>query len=252
MSPRWWTPGSAADMLYLLHDQLWWPGMATQMQKTVSNCEQCIQHEGTHAEAPMWPIIVTAPLELLHMLTLPAYETTMELEQTPNVVNLLVFCEQFTKHVMAYDEPNQTVKTFAKFLWQGYILIFRSIGQAPEQLRSQLWKQHHQRALWAYGHAWEVRTSPYAQTNRHILPNIMTHMIGKLSKDQNGLAEAFILIGACLQLYYISHHQIPQYLMFKTLHLPINFYFPISKGHEKTPACWPLCCWVMWMAVGSL
>ena len=27
-----------------------------------------------------------------------------------------------------------------------------SISQAPEWLRSQLWKQHHQRALWPYGH----------------------------------------------------------------------------------------------------
>ena len=47
--------------LNLLHDWLWWPGMATQMQKAISSCEQCIQHEGTHAKAPMGPIIVAAP-----------------------------------------------------------------------------------------------------------------------------------------------------------------------------------------------
>ena len=55
-----------------LHDQFWWPGMATQMQKVINNCKWCIQHEGICAKALMQPIIVTAPLELLHV-DLPAW-----------------------------------------------------------------------------------------------------------------------------------------------------------------------------------
>ena len=31
-------------MLYLLQDQFWCPSMATQIQKAISNCEQCIKH----------------------------------------------------------------------------------------------------------------------------------------------------------------------------------------------------------------
>ena len=45
------------QMLCLLQDQFWWHGMATQMQKAISNCEWSIQHEGTHGKAPMEPII---------------------------------------------------------------------------------------------------------------------------------------------------------------------------------------------------
>ena len=60
----------------------------------------------------MWPIIVTTPLELLHV-DFTSNETTMELDQPPNVVNLLVFCDHFTKHIMAYMTPNQTAKTVA-------------------------------------------------------------------------------------------------------------------------------------------
>ena len=56
--------------------------MATQMQKMISSCEQCIQHEGTHAKAPVWPIIVAAPLELLH-IDFTSNEITMELDQPP-------------------------------------------------------------------------------------------------------------------------------------------------------------------------
>ena len=41
----------------------------------------------------------------------------MELDPPPNMVNILVFCDHFTKHVMAYMTPDQTAKTVAKFLW---------------------------------------------------------------------------------------------------------------------------------------
>ena len=53
-------------------------------------------------------------------------EMTMELDQQPNVVNVPVFCNHFMKHIMAYVTPNLTVRTVAKFMWQGYISIFRA------------------------------------------------------------------------------------------------------------------------------
>ena len=49
---------------------------------------------------------------------------TMELNRLPKVTNVLVFQDHFTKHIMAYVTPNQTVKTVAKFLYQAYISIF--------------------------------------------------------------------------------------------------------------------------------
>ena len=56
----------------------------------------------------------------------------MELNQSPTVVNILVFQDHFTKHVLSYVTPNQTVKTIAKFLCGGYISIFG----APARLLS--------------------------------------------------------------------------------------------------------------------
>ena len=95
----------------LLQDQFWWPGMATWMQRAIYNCKRCIQHEGAHAEALLQIICVTAPLELLHV-EFNSTETTTEFDQPSNVVNALVFCDHFTKHVMAY------MTCGAKFLWQ--------------------------------------------------------------------------------------------------------------------------------------
>ena len=93
--------------------------------------EQCIQYEDTHAKVPMQPIIVTTPLELLH-IDFTSIQTMMDLDQPPDIVNILVFYDNFTTDVMVYVTPDQTVKTVAKFLWQGYISIF----WAPAKLLS--------------------------------------------------------------------------------------------------------------------
>ena len=79
--------------------------MDKQMQKAISNCKQCIQHEGNLAKVPMQPIIASVPLELLHM-DFTSTEMTIALDQTPNVVSVLVFCNHFTKHVIAYMTAN--------------------------------------------------------------------------------------------------------------------------------------------------
>ena len=122
-----WNAGHQGQQqtLCLPHDWFWWSEMATQRQKPISICEWCIQHEGSCAKAPMQPIIAAAPLELLHM-DLTSIEMTMELDWPSIMLSILVFCDHFTKHVMAYVTPDQTVKTVAKFQWHGYISIFRA------------------------------------------------------------------------------------------------------------------------------
>ena len=48
----------------------------------------------------MQPIFTTVPLELLHV-DFTSIEMTMQLDQPPNVVSILVFCDYFIKHIMA-------------------------------------------------------------------------------------------------------------------------------------------------------
>ena len=69
------------------------------------------------------PIVATTPLDLLH-IDFTSTEMTLELNKSPKVTNILVFKDHFMKHILAYVTPNQTAKTIAKFLYQGYILIF--------------------------------------------------------------------------------------------------------------------------------
>ena len=77
---------------------------------------------------PLHPIVATTPLDLLH-IDFTSIEMTMELNKLPRVTNILLFQDHFTKHVMVYATPNQTAKTVAKFLYQGYISIFRALAR---------------------------------------------------------------------------------------------------------------------------
>ena len=70
-------------------------------------------------------------MDLLHV-DFTSREMTLELNRPPKVANVLVFQDHLMKHVMAYVTPNQTAKTVAKFLYQGYISIFG----APARLLS--------------------------------------------------------------------------------------------------------------------
>ena len=83
---------------------------------------------GAQAKAPLQAILVTSPLELLHV-DFTDIEMLMELDQPSHVVNVLVFCDHFTGHGMAYVTPSQMIKTVAKFLWQWYISIFRALAK---------------------------------------------------------------------------------------------------------------------------
>ena len=75
--------------------------------------------------------MATTPLDLLHV-DFTSIETTLELNQSPRVANVLVFQDHFTIHILAYVTPDQTVKTVTKFLYGGYISTFG----APARLLS--------------------------------------------------------------------------------------------------------------------
>ena len=129
--------------------------------------------------------MATSPLDLLHV-DFTSIETTMELNQSPRVANVLVFQDHFTEHVLVYVTPNQTAKTVTKFLYGGYMSIFG----APARLLSdqgtsftssiieELCKILVIQQLW---------TMPYhPQTNGLVERSHQTimHMIRKLGEDK--------------------------------------------------------------------
>ena len=114
--------------LSLMQEHFWWPVMTSQMWQSIRTCACSLQHEGGLSGDPLHSIMATAPLDLLHV-DFTGIETTLELNQSPRVTNILMFQDHFTKHVWAYVTPNQTAKTITKFLYQGYISIFGTLAR---------------------------------------------------------------------------------------------------------------------------
>ena len=171
--------------LSLLQEHFWWPGMAKQMKQVTKACRHCLQYEGGTPKAPLCPIVATALLDLLHV-DFTSIETTMELDKSPRVANVLVFQDHFTKLVLAYVTPNQTAKTIAKFLYGGYISIFGTPARLlsnrgtsfTSSIIEELCKILGIQQLW---------TMPYhPQTNGLVERShqMIMHMIGKLGEDK--------------------------------------------------------------------
>ena len=191
--------------------------MTSQMWQSIRSCIHCLQHEGSLPKAPLHPIMAAAPLDLLHV-DLTSLETTLEPNQSPRVANVLVFQDHFMKHVLAYVIPNQTAKTIAKFLYQGYISIFG----APARLLSdrgvnfmssvidEMCKILGMKKLW---------TIPYhPQTNGLVerLHQAIMQMIGKLGEDKK--ADWPSHLAEILHAYNATHSAVTgyslHYLMF--------------------------------------
>ena len=142
------------------------------------------------------------------------------------------------KHIMAYVTPNQTAKTVAKFLWQGYILIFG----APAKLLSDQGGNFESNIIKEVCELMgmrKVRASPHhAQTNGQVdwAHKTLMYMIGKLNKDQKVDWPRHLpkLVHAYNYMRLFISGYSPHYLMFgHQLNLPFNFYFPMMRGMKK-------------------
>ena len=226
-----------------------WP---CRCRRSISSYEQYIQHEGSHTKAIM-QLIILPHLWSCCMLTFTSIETMMELDGPPIMVNLLVFCNHFMKHIMAYVTPDKTAKTVAKFLWQWNISIFGSTSQAPERLRANFESNIIRQFCKLMG-IQNIMTLPYhVQTIGQVesAHQMLMCMIGKLSKDQQALRwylsrgnfSFSTRIGQSICLSWCmfttvwdwpSSGTALHYLMFRHWpYLPINFYFPMIRGTKR-------------------
>ena len=159
--------------------------MINQMQQSIKSCVHCLQHEGYLPKAPLHPIVATAPLDLLH-IDFTSIETTMELNKPPRVANVLVFQDNFMKHVLAYVTPNQTAKTTSKFLYQGYIVIFGAPARLLSDWGASFMSSIIDELCKILGMK-KLQTTPYhPQTNGLVERSHQTimRMIGKLGEDK--------------------------------------------------------------------
>ena len=101
--------------------------MMLEVKSAVKNCKQCLRHDGDNVRAPLVPIEATGPMDLLH-LDFTKIEVSgdreKELKKKPEVVNVLVVTDHFTRHTMAFVTEDTTTHTVACVLYHHYFYIF--------------------------------------------------------------------------------------------------------------------------------
>ena len=133
----------------------------------------------------MQPLTCSGPGELLHV-DFTSIEETVPLQEEPVIKNVMVMQDHFSKYVVAYVVKDQTARTAAETLRNGYFSLFG----APAYLVSDQGKAFTSHLIAnlceLYG-VQKLRTSPYhAQTNGQVerMNQTIIRMIGKLDEDK--------------------------------------------------------------------
>ena len=82
-------------MLAIVQEHFWWPMMVDDCRALVLGCQWCHAYEGAVPKAPLCPIRVHTPLELINV-DFSSVEFTMECNKPTNVKNMLVITDHFT------------------------------------------------------------------------------------------------------------------------------------------------------------
>ena len=215
--------------LALTQEGFWWP--------IVRGCPHCQVFEGEVARAPLCPIQVYAPLELVR-LDYTSIESMMELNKPPPMVkNVLVITNHFTRYALAVVMKDQTAKTVTKVFSECFIAVFGAPTKLLSDRGANFTSALVEELCSAFG-IQKCRTTAYhAQCNGQVerFHQTLFHMIGKLSCDKKAQWEQHL--PELLQAYNSTWSTVtgysPHYLMFgRHSCLPVDYYFLMVSAFE--------------------
>ena len=222
------------ELRVFISDQFWWPRVYEDVDRAVQNCRQCQIYGGREEKAPMVLMMVTTPLQLVHLLNITSFETTTNLNESPKVKHVLVIVDHFTRYTRAYVTKDQKASTAAETLYKGFISIFGAIkriltdqgkaftGEVVEQLCLQFMIS--QLTTTAY--------HPQGNGQMEQAHQTLGRMVGKLEDEYKGqwprhlskVTHAYNSTRSAVTGY------LPHFLMFgRWPRLPIDFVFPTHE-----------------------
>ena len=165
--------------LSLLRERFFWPGMQSEAIQYVLKCTRCLRRKTPSHVAPLQPIHVTQPLELVHM-------DYLSLEPSKgNIENVLVITDHFTRYALAYPSKTQTAQATARILWDNFICHYgfpEFISDQGRNSESDLIKE-----LCKIAGVQKLHTTPYhpqgnVQCER--FNSTLCNMLGTLSEEE--------------------------------------------------------------------
>ena len=214
--------------LSLLRERFYWPGMQEEATQYVMHCSRCLRRKTPPQVAPLQPILVTQPLELVHM-------DYLSLEPSKgNIENVLVITDHFTRYALAYPSKTQTAQATARILWDNFICHYgfpeRFTSDQGRNFESDLIKE-----LCKIAGVKKVHTTPYhpqgnGQCER--FNSTLCNMLGTLSEEEKSDWKSHL--GCMTHAYNCTKHASttysPYYLMFgRHPRLPIDIEFGLNK-----------------------
>ena len=214
--------------LSLLRERFYWPGMQEEATQHVLKCSRCLRRKTPPQVAPLQPILVTQPLELVHM-------DYLSLEPSKgNIENVLVITDHFTRYALAYPSKTQTAQATARILWDNFICHYgfpeQFISDQGRNFESDLIKE-----LCKIAGVKKVHTTPYhpqgnGQCER--FNSTLCNMLGTLSEEEKSDWKSHL--GCMTHAYNCTKHASttysPYYLMFgRHPRLPIDVEFGLNK-----------------------
>ena len=214
--------------LSLLRERFYWPGMQEEATQHILKCSRFLRRKTPPQVTPLQPILVTQPLELVHM-------DYLSLEPSKgNIENVLVITDHFTRYALAYPSKTQTAQATARILWDNFICHYgfpeKFISDQGRNFESDLIKE-----LCKIAGVKKVHTTPYhpqgnGQCER--FNSILCNMLGTLSEEEKSDWKSYL--GCMTHAYNCTKHASttysPYYLMFgRHPRLPIDVEFGLNK-----------------------
>ena len=221
--------------LALAQECFWWPMMAEDCKALIRGCPRCHTFEQVIPKAPLCPIRVHTPLELVYV-DFTSVELTMELNKPPSIKNVLFIMDHFTCYTLAVMTKDQTAITVARVLYERFIMVFG----VPAKLLSD-WGANFTSVLVeelcaAFGiqNCWTTAYHPQCNGQVECFHQTLFKMIGKLASDKKAWWEQHL--PELLQVYNSTRSAVtgysPHFLMFgRCPCLHVDFYFPTKGTH---------------------
>ena len=189
--------------LRLLQERFFWPKMAEDVHTHIHTCERCLRFKQPQERAEMQPILVSYPLELIHLDFLTLGGKAGDTKS----INILVVTDHFTKYAQAYITPKQTAIVVAHTLRENFLVhygwpekIFIDQGKSFE---NNLFLE-----LCSLAQVKKLCTSPYHPETNGLNATLIS-MLGSLpTHAKKKLARVGGHLNTCLQSYCFTSNRV--------------------------------------------